>query len=282
MEIAFYWQLLVTQNSVSELTLINHSFGTYFLTQLLGASSFSPFAYRDYESRSPFEFENLQDERFNIRDNNKGLNMDLMSYSNLFQANMDPIALLDPETLLNYTQHTFQTFFQHYASRTKWTDGTMMAWEKVQGQQVEVITSERIEHLAMTPSATWLSLVIIFILMLILAILTATLKIVYPRTVLKHKIECLADTLVLIGGSQGLLDYAERYDIDEFRRSGLKTRLGWFRDENGITRWGIEVVDAAGVEWVEKPKGMVMGELAKSVVRSLGERSGTETGSVRS
>ncbi|KAF1946595.1 hypothetical protein EJ02DRAFT_215291 [Clathrospora elynae] len=224
-----------------------------------------------------------------MRDKSRGLNMDFMSYSNLFLANMDPLALLDPNTLLNYTQRTFQTFFQHYASQTNWTDGSMMAYEKVSvagAEQIEVVMTERIETLSMVPSATWLSLAIIFILVLILVVLIATLKIVYPRTIMERNIECLADVLALIEGSQELLSYSEQYSIEELKRSGLKTKMGWFRDRNGIVRWGIEVVDADAdadaVEWVGKPEGIVIGEVAKSVVRSLGRGATAEATSVAS
>jgi hypothetical protein len=60
----------------------------------------------------------LEDQWFNIRDIRQGLNLDFMSYANLVQANMDPLALLDPETLLKHTQRTFETFLQHYASQS--------------------------------------------------------------------------------------------------------------------------------------------------------------------
>ncbi|CAO2656417.1 Nn.00g052200.m01.CDS01 [Neocucurbitaria sp. VM-36] len=248
------------------------SYGSYFLTQMLVASSIAPFVtYIGYYP--PFDFENLDDERFNIRDKSRGLNMDLMSYSNLFQAGMDPLALLDPEKLLDYSQNTFQTFFQHYASQTKWTDGKMMAYEEISDgpdTKVEVVVTERIETLTMVPSATWLSLAIIFILLLILVTLIASLKVVYPRTIMQRNVESLADVLALIEGSHELLGYAKTYDIKELERSGLKTKLGWFRDGTGIVRWGIEVVDAERVEWVGKPEMMATRELAKSVVRSMG------------
>ena len=91
---------------------------------------------------------------------------------------MDPNVLLDTDVLLNYTQRTFQTFFQHFASQTKWLDGQMMAYESTtadESKQIEVTLTQRIETLNMVPSATWLSLAIIFILIIILAILIVAL-----------------------------------------------------------------------------------------------------------
>jgi hypothetical protein len=210
--------------------------------------------------------------------------MDFMSYSNLYQANMDPLALLDPDTLMNYTQHTSQTFFQHYASQTKWTDGSMMAYEAREdgSEEIKVTITERIETLGMVSSARWLSLVIIFILMLIMVIRIATLKIAYPRNIMEYNIECLADSLLLIENSKELLECAEKYSMDELKRSALYSRLDWFIDAIGVPRWGIEVVNGNGVQWVERPEGMVMGELAKSVARSLGRGPAVEATSLSS
>jgi hypothetical protein len=110
---------------------------------LLGTPSI-PAAYSIYY-RSPFDFKDLKDKWFNIRDKHKGLNLDFISYANLVQTNMDPLALLDSETLLNHTQRTFETFFQHYASQTNWTDGTIMAYERVGdefAEKVQVVVTE--------------------------------------------------------------------------------------------------------------------------------------------
>jgi hypothetical protein len=85
---------------VQHYILTHDSYGSYFLTQLLGASSIAPLEVST-GFYPPFEFENLDDDRFNIRDANKGYNMDFMSYANLFQANMDPNVLLDTDVLLN-------------------------------------------------------------------------------------------------------------------------------------------------------------------------------------
>jgi hypothetical protein len=185
--------------------------------------------------------------------------MDFMSYANLFQANMDPLALLDPATLEKYSQRTFQTFFQHFASKTKWIDGQSMVYKDApddRAGEFEVTTTQRIETLTMVASATWLSLAIIFILVIILSICIVTLKIVYPHSIMRNNIECIADVLVLIEGSEALLQCAERHDANMLTDNGLRTRLGWFKDREGVVRYGVEIVDAPGVEWIEKPGGI--------------------------
>jgi hypothetical protein len=192
--------------------------------------------------------------------------MDFMSYANLFQANMDPLALLDPTTFEKYSQRTFQTFFQHFASKAKWIDGQSMVYEKLTdpaAEKIEVTTTQRIETLTMVPSATWLSLAIIFILIVILSICIVVLKIVYPHDIMRNNIECLADVLVLIEGSEALLQCAERHDARMLMDDGLRTRLGWFKDREGVVRYGIEIVDAPGVEWIGKPDGFDMEERRK-------------------
>jgi hypothetical protein len=185
--------------------------------------------------------------------------MDFMSYANLFQANMDPLVLLDPATLEKYSQRTFQTFFQHFASKTKWIDGQSMVYKNAPDDRAgkfEVATTQRIETLNMVASATWLSLAIIFILVVILSICIVTLKIVYPDNIMRNNIECIADVLVLIEGSEALLQCAERHDTNMLTDNGLRTRLGWFKDREGVVRYGVEIVDAPGVEWIEKPGGI--------------------------
>jgi hypothetical protein len=267
---------------VQHYILTHDSYGSYFLTQLLGASSIAPLEVST-GFYPPFEFENLDDDRFNIRDANKGYNMDFMSYANLFQANMDPNVLLDTDVLLNYTQRTFQTFFQHFASQTKWLDGQMMTYESTSGddsKQIEVTLTQRIETLNMVPSATWLSLAIILILIIILAILIVALKVVYPHDTLRNNIACLADMLALIQGSDGLLWFAERHDIKTLRESGMSTRLGWFKDRNGTVRWGIELVDAPGIEWIEEPRAFEMDRVQQSSSYNL-SLSTSETSVIR-
>jgi hypothetical protein len=208
--------------------------------------------------------------------------MDYMSYANYIKANRSASALLDADTLREYSEQTFQTFFAHFASTTNWVDGKKIAYDELSGQgderhPVNVTISERIEVLAMTDSATWLCLGILFVLMLILIALIISLKIVYPRTIMHRKVECLADVIAMVQGSEELLTYTARYDAQELKRSGVKTKLGWFRNTHtGVMGWGIEVYGNGGVEWVQNPEKLVTRELAKSVVWSLGSSAHSE------
>jgi len=226
------------------------------MTQLVLSAAFQPFkVYIGYPE--PVQFENLDDQRFNIRDPTRGLNVDFMSYSNYILANQDALALLDANTLLNHSQFTFQTFFQHFASQTKWTDGQFMALQEMgkddKTEKIQTTVSQRIEVLKMISSATWLTVVILVLLMIILTTLMISLKVFYPPTTLQSNIECLADAMAMIAGSDELLERVQRYEMEELKRSELETRLGWFRDRRGHVRWGVEFTDALEIEWLEKP-----------------------------
>jgi hypothetical protein len=158
-------------------------------------------------------------------------------------------------------------------------DGQKIAYNELTGegeqrQKVNVTISEPIEVLAMTQRATWLCLGILFVLMPILVILIVSLKIAYPRTILQHKIECLADVIAMVEGSENLLACTQQYDAQNLRKSAIKTRPGWFRNNRtGVTRWGIEVHGTNDVEWVEKPEKPITRELAKNVVWNLQSRA---------
>ena len=225
------------------------------MTKLVLSAAFQPFkVYIGYPE--PVQFENLDDQRFNIRDPTRGLNVDFMSYSNYILANQDALALLDANTLLNHSQFTFQTFFQHFASQTKWTNGQFMAlqqMEKDKAQKIQTTVSERIEVLKMISSATWITVVILVLLMVVLGTLMVSLKVFYPPTKLHSNVECLADAMAMVAGSDELLDRVQRYELRELKRSELETRLAWFRDRRGHVRWGVEFTDAPGIEWLEKP-----------------------------
>jgi cell division GTPase FtsZ len=180
--------------------------------------------------------------------------MDFASYANFVAVNKDPQALLDSEVLLERSQKTFGTFFQHFAASAKWTDGEPVAHttaDQANSKQVDVTMTDRIEMLTMPDSATWLCLAIIFILMLILITLAITLRLVYPPTIMKQKIECLADMLALIAGSEELLAHVQGKSPQELSRSEVRTQLGWFKDRAGVVRWGVEIEDA--VEFFERP-----------------------------
>jgi len=125
--------------------------------------------------------------------------MDFTSYSSLYQAKMGLLVPLDTGVLLTYSQCTFHTSFQHFASQTKWVDGHMLAYSGTTGDD-----SEKVKIMT-TTSATWLSLAITFVLVIVLIILTVTLKTLYPRDLLRNNNKCVADVLALIKGNEELL-----------------------------------------------------------------------------
>lgn len=236
------------------------SYGVFFLSQLLTAPHIIPPA--TYSSWLVYNrsIEDVTSERFSIRDTDKGLNMDFMSYSNYFLAKQDATALLDPDTLLKQSEKTLQTFFKHFATTGRWSYGNndkRTVYDDVhslyQGEEVNGTLAERIEVLAMNEIATWLSLTIIFLLIAILVVLIVSLQVVYPSTSMRHHIECLADVLLLVAGSEELMKTVQE-GVDGPENSVVRTRLGWFKDRSGVVRWGIEVVGAEGVEWLDGPE----------------------------
>ena len=107
----------------------------------------------------------------------------------------------------------------------------------------------------MVESATWICLSILFILIIILAILMISLRLFYPPTKLHQNVECLADVLAMIAGSDELLDLVGRQSITDLKRTNdIETSLGWFTDRRGTVRWGVEVVGALGVVWGHRGK----------------------------
>jgi hypothetical protein len=183
--------------------------------------------------------EDVSIERFSIRDRQLGINMDFMSRANFFQADDDPSALLNASTLIEYSQHTFQTFFKHFVASGS-LDGESAFWNKYVDGRINGTVVQRMQVLKMNETATWLSLAIIFLLIAILAVVIVALHIVYPKTCMEYPVECLADTLMMVAGSDEFVDLVHEGSIE---KSGVRTRLGWFKDKRGEDRWGIEVVN---------------------------------------
>ncbi|KAF2851305.1 hypothetical protein T440DRAFT_554648 [Plenodomus tracheiphilus IPT5] len=243
------------------------SYGVYFLTQLIQAASLDIIS-------DPLEFENLQDERYNIRDRLLGLNMDFMSYSNYVQTNRDSRALLDSGIMFNTSRRTFQTFFQHYASRTRWTDGSLIAYDELEPNgkyQMPVVMSERIEVLALSEIATWLCVGILLIMIVIIIVIIVSLKFVYPRSLLRRNVKCLADVIAMVQESENFQEQVARHGPEQLAKSGLKTRLGWFKDKKGDIRWGIEIVGDGRVEWIGRSGVAVLRE--KESLRTVTSQS---------
>ncbi|KAI4627930.1 hypothetical protein J4E80_002065 [Alternaria sp. BMP 0032] len=215
-----------------------------------------------YTGRGNVSIEETASERFNIRDRDRGLNVDFMSYANWNLANKDTESLLNATTLLRHSEKTLQIFFKHFVNSGssslsgRWSSSgpERAAYQRASSQPVNGTFTKRVEVLAMNETATWLSLTILILLIVILVILVVSLQIVYPSSCMQHRVECLADALAMVAGSEGLIGLIEEQSVDGFAKSGRLTKLGWFRDARGDVRWGVELVDAEGVEWVDGPE----------------------------
>ena len=196
--------------------------------------------------------ENLAAERFAFRDTNEGLNMDYMSYATFILAKKDPTALLNATTLQQHSEQTFQTFFKHFATTANWTYGGASSISKAvyeelssfrkEAEKFDGVITERIE------------------------ILIVSLQVIYPSTSMQRHVECLADVLAMVAGSDELIRIVKDFGVESMEKNGINTRLGWFRDKRGDVRWGAEVVDA-DVEWVDGPENKVEDEQVASSTR---------------
>ncbi|KAI4671989.1 uncharacterized protein J4E78_000488 [Alternaria triticimaculans] len=243
----------------------NVSYGHLFMTQLLTAPHIiTPHIAHSWLSYNR-SIEETASERFNIRDRDRGLNVDFMSYANWNLANKDTESLLNATTLLRHSEKTLQIFFKHFVNSGssslsgRWSSSgpERAAYQRASSQPVNGTFTKRVEVLAMNETATWLSLTILILLIVILVVLIVSLQIVYPSSCMQHRVECLADALAMVAGSEGLIGLIEEQGVEGFAKSGRLTKLGWFRDARGDVRWGVELVDAEGVEWVDGPEKVV-------------------------
>jgi hypothetical protein len=257
------------------------SYGVLFLSALLGASDLEGIRKEDYNTN-----ENLHDTTFNIRDTANGLNLDLMSYSMYKLAGESSRALLNATTLSTLAQSTFQTFFQHYVGHSVDAEHPYGAYQSIGDTSLDSILSKkvdkyyqysdwkprtsypktntdrvvngtistRIETLHINSTACWLS-----VAMLAWLFFTSLVIIGNQRSYLKpliRNIDCIADILVIVAGSEGLLKLLRERGSGSMKGEQISTRLGWFRASDGKTRWGVEVIEDVGqgvVQWVDGP-----------------------------
>jgi hypothetical protein len=216
----------------------------------------------------------LDDEVFNMRDNMTGLNMDFMSYAAYAQVKLDPTALLDADVLLETSRKVFSTFFQHFVSNnvtredggyvyqpaglhvdmtppvrnnTYYTPSGDIAprFEDVHRHTSKTITatlSTRVEVLQINHVAFWIATSILIWLIIVIIIFASVQRKYYGG--MMRNVECIADVLVLIAGSERLLAVVKEKGIDTIlKENKILTRLGWFRDHDGMMRWRIELVE---------------------------------------
>ncbi|KAJ5986192.1 hypothetical protein N7451_010557 [Penicillium sp. IBT 35674x] len=269
------------------------SYGRLFMASMLTAADTLHLG--GAEHVGGYSTEDLTDNTYNIRDETNGLNMDFMTYSMYSMAGKDPSALLNGDTYSALAQKTFTTFFQHFVSNNVSLSTGGWAYQKINAslpstlgpaieledgyipsdaateyqdvmhpishtnRTVAAHISQRVELLQMNAVAVWLSVGIMGWL-IISTIIVAILQKRYFRGLVRN-VECLGDVLVLISGSANFLQVVREIESGKLLAGdyeGLRTRLGWFVDEDGGLRWGIEMEESygegPGVHWVSEPE----------------------------
>lgn len=250
--------------------IIAHSYGIYFLSSILAASELQAGAI------------------YQLQDPKDGLNFDFMSQSVYHLANESSEAPLNGDVLASLSERTFQTFFKHFVSRNITSSGQSIAYQRIGaklpsdlGQRIifngsaeyqarmrqapiyaslntnrtaTAQVSTQIEVLRMNDVATWLS-VAILVWLIITTVVVALLQRQYLQPLLRN-VECIADVIVLVAGSEELMRLVRERGIERLKGDkDVSVRLGWFR-RDGDLRWGVEVVNSGEgkVEWVDAKK----------------------------
>lgn len=239
------------------------SFGVLFLDSLLGAGG-----------RAKSVSLNGLDKAFVLQDQVHGTNMDLMTNSMYTAVNKDPRALLNYTTLVDQANRTMQAFFQHFVNSglslksggyvyqpittggSLATRGTLQSNSPSlasQNQGTTATITHRIRVLRMNIIATSLSAAILAWL-----IGTSCIVICIQRRYISpiiRDVHLIADMLLLVAGSDKFLEMVHQEGASMKKFRDVSTMLGWFKDEDGTVRWGVEVVGGMNaVEWVDAPK----------------------------
>lgn len=219
--------------------------------------------------------EDLADQTYNMRDPSSGLNLDFMTYAMYSMANEDPRGLLSASAMEDLAQKTFSVLFQHFVSSDVSLETGGWAYQPINASLPADLTvpsagtssqanasywnglhpnsqtnrtavvrvATPIELLQMNTVAVVLSVTVIGLLVLITIIIS-----VMQRRYLKglnRNIECMADVLVLVCGSERLLQLIRERGVIGLEKDGecIMAKLGWFEGADGELRWGIEVVE---------------------------------------
>ena len=215
-----------------------------------------------------------------MRDNTTGLNLDFMSYAAYAQMGFDPTALLDPEVLASTSQKVFSTFFQHFVNSNLSRESGGYVYQP-RGMQLKINApmddmpiqympdgsiapkfedivrntsatttaelSTQVEVLQMNLVAFWIATSILIWLIITIVILGSVQRKYYGG--MMRNIECIADVLVLIAGSERLLEVIREKGYDAIvKEDKMLTRMGWFRDVDGTMRWRIDLVEEKQVK----------------------------------
>jgi heme A synthase len=241
-------------------TNITASYGVLFLDTLFGTTT--------------------KGNAFALIDQDNGLSMDLMTYSMYLLTEKNNEALLNYTTLATYADRTFQTFFQHFVNNGLSLQKGGFAYQPIGDSSMEALgaplnngrvverqnfavlntsrtitasISHRIRVLHMNALATYLSAAI-----LVWLTFTAIIVLCFQRkytSFMNRDVELIADMLVLIAGSDNLLELVAEKGVELKKSREVMTMLGWFRDRDGHTRWGVEIVGGRNaVDWVDAPK----------------------------
>jgi hypothetical protein len=193
-----------------------------------------------------------------------------MSYSMLSRVNFDHDALLDLNTLQQTAQEIFSTFFLYFASNdmSQTNEGYVFqlpnetlpflgtlqnsttpnlnltpTWVAAPSTVTLHIT-ESIEMLNISKAAGWISMTILFYLIVTCAVLTIASR--RYNSLLLRRVNSIADVAVLVVGSTNLLRAAQERSLEDMKQDPYTTaKLGWFVGNDGHMQWGIEIDDMA-------------------------------------
>jgi hypothetical protein len=215
-----------------------------------------------------------------MRDNTTGLNLDFMLYAVYARAGFNATALLDPVLLASASQKVFSTFFQHFVNSnlsresggyvyqprgTKLKINSPMDDMPIQympdgsiapkfedivrntSATTKAELSTQVEVLQMNLVAFWIATSILIWLIITIILLGSVQRKYYGG--MMRNIECVADVLVLIAGSERLLEVIREKGFDTIvKEDKMLTRMGWFRDADGTMRWRIDLVEEKQVK----------------------------------
>jgi hypothetical protein len=109
------------------------------------------------------------------------------------------------------------------------------------------IMHTQVEMLQMNYVAFWIATSILIWLIITIIILASVQRKYYGG--MMRNIECIADMLVLIAGSERLLEVIREKGFDAIvKEDKILTRMGWFRDSDGTMRWRIDLVEEDQVQ----------------------------------
>jgi hypothetical protein len=187
--------------------------------------------------------------------------MDFMSYTSLALANKNSSSLLNHTTLANISSTVFSTFFKHFVQTPvtssnglymngSWgmqphgaaIPGTLLSKRANATNTVEAVISTPVMKLAFCPTAVFISLSILGILIAATVFIAAIHK-KYLK-VLPRDIDTLGSVLGFVYSSERLLHSAAYLDPSSNTKPNPheKVRMGWFNG-GGKRRWGIEIID---------------------------------------